>query len=186
MRTFLLLLPVFGLAGSIRAQINAPDTALDSLTRPETDTVIVQGSDTTSLVTGTLVSDKKSNLRSPSGALLRSLAVPGWGQLYNKKPLKAVIVAGGQGALLGTAVVEWKRASNAKKDLDLEGYRIHTNNRNLFLWLYAAATVVSMLDAYVDAHLSQDTGVGVPQIGSISLEPDADKKVLRLKLKINF
>ncbi|HLG94029.1 MAG TPA: DUF5683 domain-containing protein, partial [candidate division Zixibacteria bacterium] len=118
--------------------------------------------------------------------LLRSLAVPGWGQLYNKKPLKAVIVAGGQGALLGTAVVEWKRASNAKKDLDLEGYRIHTNNRNLFLWLYAAATVVSMLDAYVDAHLSQDTGVGVPQIGSISLEPDADKKVLRLKLKINF
>ncbi|HLG94515.1 MAG TPA: DUF5683 domain-containing protein, partial [candidate division Zixibacteria bacterium] len=163
MRTFLLLLPVFGLAGSIRAQINAPDTALDSLTRPETDTVIVQGSDTTSLETGTLVWDKKSNLRSPSGALLRSLAVPGWGQLYNKKPLKAVIVAGGQGVLLGTAVVEWKRATDAKNDTSLplatrlEDYRLHTNNRNMLLWLYAAATVVSMLDAYVDAHLSQDT-----------------------------
>lgn len=134
----------------------------------------------------------KSNLRSPSGALLRSLAIPGWGQIYNRKYFKAVIVAGGQGVLLGTAVVEWKRATDAKNDASLplatrlEDYRLHTNNRNMLVWLYAAATVVSMLDAYVDAHLSQDTGVGVPQIGNIFLEPDADKKSLFLKLKLSF
>ncbi len=128
----------------------------------------------------------KSALRSPGGALLRSLAVPGWGQLYNKKYFKAVVIAGGQGVLLGTAIVEWKRAGDSKKDVDFEGYRIHTNNRNLFLWLYAGATVFSMIDAYVDAHLSQDTGEGVPQIGNIFLVPEAGKKAVWLKLKINL
>ena len=31
---------------------------------------------------------------SPTGAALRSLAFPGWGQVYVKQPLKAVIYAG--------------------------------------------------------------------------------------------
>ena len=135
---------------------------------------------------------KKSHLRSPGGALLRSLAVPGWGQAYNKKYFKAVVIAGGQGILLGSAMVEWKRASAAKKDAGLspatrlENYRFYVNNRNLLLWLYAGATVFSMLDAYVDAHLSQDTGFGVPKIGNIFLAPEAGKKALLLKLKLNF
>ncbi len=186
MRTILLLVLTFGLASGIRAQTGAPDTTLDSVSQPKTDTVVVQGADTTSTVADTLAPGKKTNLRSPTGALLRSLAIPGWGQAYNKKYFKALIVAGGQGTLLGTAIVEWRRASDAKKDLDLEGYRIHTNNRNMLLWLYAAATVVSILDAYVDAHLSQDTGEGVPQIGNIFFEPDAKKQALLLKIKIDF
>lgn len=194
MKKLFLFLLTFGVTTGIKAQTNAPDTtASDSLpAKPKSDTVIVQGIDTSSRVANTLGSGKKTNLRSPTGALLRSLAVPGWGQAYNKKYFKAVIVAGGQGVLLGTAIVEWKRASDAKKDASvpsderLENYRLHTNNRNLFLWLYAAATVVSILDAYVDAHLSQDTGEGVPKIGGIILEPGSDKKSLLLKLEINF
>lgn len=194
MKNPFLFLLIFGLATNASSQITASDTtAADSLqAKPKTDTVIVQGTDTSSRVADTLVSGKKSNFRSPSGALLRSLAVPGWGQLYNKKYLKAVIVAGGQGVLLGTAIVEWKRATDAKNDTSLpaferlEDYRLHTNNRNMLLWLYAAAAVVSMLDAYVDAHLSQDTGVGVPQIGNIFLEPDVEKKTVLVKIKVDF
>ena len=194
MKKLFLLLLISGLATNASAQIPAPDTtASDSLqAKPKPDTTIVQGADTSSRVAGTLVSGKKSNLRSPSGALLRSLAVPGWGQLYNKKYFKTVIVAGGQGVLLGTAIVEWKRATNAKNDASLplatrlEDYRLHTNNRNMLLWLYAAATVVSMLDAYVDAHLSQDTGEGVPKIGNIIIAPSYEKKSLILKLRLNF
>ena len=197
----LLLLLIFALATGASAQITSPDTtAADSLSaKPQTDMVIVGGTDTLAipLVTDTLsqkslLSREKSNLRSPSGALLRSLAVPGWGQLYNKKYFKAVIVAGGQGVLLGTSVVEWKRASDAKKDASLppderlENYRLHINNRNLFLWLYAAVTVVSMLDAYVDAHLLQDTGVGVPKIGRIFLEPDTEKNTFLVKIKVDL
>lgn len=33
--------------------------------------------------------------RSPRGAVLRALAVPGWGQLYNRQPLKAPVAAAG-------------------------------------------------------------------------------------------
>lgn len=186
----LLLLLAPGITTGIRAQITAPDTTrADSLqAKPKTDTVIVTGKDTLAVPSAvtTLASEKKTNFRSPSGALLRSLIIPGWGQLYNRKYFKAVVVAGGQGVLLGTAIVEWKRASDARKNLDLEDYRIHTNNRNMFLWLYAAATVVSMLDAYVDAHLSQDTGEGVPKIGDFLIEPDAEKRALLVKLKIDF
>jgi hypothetical protein len=196
MRKRLLLLIFFGVAAGSSAQMIKPDTVLtDSLQTPvKTDTVIVKGTDTLSPspAADSLVSAKKPNLRSPTGALLRSLTVPGWGQMYNKKYFKALIVAGGQGVLLGSAIAEWKRASDAKNDTSLssfqrlEDYRLHTNNRNMLLWLYAAATVVSILDAYVDAHLSQDTGEGVPQIGTISLEPDAEKKALLVKLKIDF
>lgn len=41
----------------------------------------------------------ESKLPSPRGALLRSLAVPGWGQLYNGDYLKVPIVVGGLGGL---------------------------------------------------------------------------------------
>ncbi len=193
MRKLPFLVLILGLATKASSQITAPDTTADSLqAKPTTDTVMVQGTDTTSRSAGTAASEKKINFRSPSGALLRSLAIPGWGQIYNKKYFKAVIVAGGQGVLLGTAIVEWKRATDAKNDASLplatrlEDYRLHTNNRNMLLWLFSAAAVVSMLDAYVDAHLSQDTGVGVPQIGGIFLEPDVEKKTLLVKLKVDF
>lgn len=196
MRRLVLFLLFSGLAAGSSAQMIKPDTVLtDSLHSPvKTDTVIVKGTDTLSpaLVADTSVPERKTNLRSPTGALLRSLAVPGWGQMYNKKYFKAIIVAGGQGVLLGSAIAEWKRASDAKNDASLppferlEDYRLHTNNRNMLLWLFAAATVVSILDAYVDAHLSQDTGEGVPQLGNIFLESNAEKQALLVKLKVNF
>lgn len=179
---------IFGFASSLSAETPEPDTSKNyppfpKLTSDTTVPAAPKPSLNDSIVNETM---KQSHLRSPSGALLRSLAVPGWGQLYNKKYFKAVVIAGGQGILLGTAIVEWKRASDSKKDLDFEGYRIHTNNRNLFLWLYAGATVFSMIDAYVDSHLSQDTGEGVPRIGNIFLESDVGKKAVWLKLKINL
>lgn len=45
-------------------------------------------------------------LRSKSGAFFRSVVAPGWGQLYNKDPVKAAIVGGGVGLLaLSTVAV---------------------------------------------------------------------------------
>jgi hypothetical protein len=40
-----------------------------------------------------------TGLPSPRGALLRSLAVPGWGQIYNRQPLKAPVIVAGLGGL---------------------------------------------------------------------------------------
>lgn len=38
--------------------------------------------------------------RSPRGALLRSVVVPGWGQVYNGQPLKAPVIAAALGGLV--------------------------------------------------------------------------------------
>lgn len=43
-------------------------------------------------------------LPSPRGALLRSLAVPGWGQIYNRQPLKAPVIWAGLGTLVGVSI----------------------------------------------------------------------------------
>jgi len=43
-------------------------------------------------------------LPSPRGALFRSLAVPGWGQIYNRQPLKAPVIWAGLGTLIGVTV----------------------------------------------------------------------------------
>lgn len=45
-------------------------------------------------------------LPSPRGALLRSLAVPGWGQFYNGDYLKIPVVVGGLGTLVASVVVQ--------------------------------------------------------------------------------
>ena len=57
----------------------------------------------------------RTTLRSPTGALFRSVAIPGWGQFYNKKYLKAALVFLGEGSLIAGAVVEWKRMDEHKK-----------------------------------------------------------------------
>ena len=34
--------------------------------------------------------------RSPKGAMIRSLILPGWGQIYNRKFIKALVFLGGE------------------------------------------------------------------------------------------
>ena len=85
---------------------------------------------------------------SPRGALLRSAAYPGWGQLANRKPYKACVIMALETYLLGVALTAARSASDAA---ELE------NRRNAYLWWLGAAVLYSMLDAYVDANLE---GVG--------------------------
>ncbi len=108
----------------------------------------------------------KTTLRSPTGALFRSIAFPGWGQFYNKKYLKATIVFLGEGSLIAGAVVEWRRMDEHKKNFEalpdtnplktfeFNEFQYHQDNRNLFLWLTAGVIFISMWDAYADAQLS--------------------------------
>jgi hypothetical protein len=49
-------------------------------------------------------------LPSPRGALLRSLALPGWGQIYNHQPLKAPVIWAGLGTLVGVSAHSNNRA----------------------------------------------------------------------------
>ena len=91
-----------------------------------------------------------STIKSPTGAMLRSLAVPGWGQFYNEKPLKGVVIAGGEIGLIANAILQNQWAQNATTPA---AKAFHRDNRGLSLWWLAGVMLYSVVDAYVDAHL---------------------------------
>ncbi len=143
----------------------------------------------------TIEDDEPSWRPSPTGAALRSLAFPGWGQMYAGSPLKAVIYAGlEQGFIYG---VYWQhklfqhyyskyqnynskyqnyysiyehydsigndslanhneRLANLNKGLADYNERLanpYKNDRNRMAWYLTAAIILSVMDAYVEAHL---------------------------------
>ncbi len=88
--------------------------------------------------------------KDPTGAMLRSLLVPGWGQFYNGKWFKGLLVAGTEIGLGINAYIlnQWAQEATS------EEYRLfYLENRNLSFWLLGATILYSMADAYVDAHL---------------------------------
>ncbi len=103
---------------------------------------------------------------SPSGALLRSAFVPGLGQLYNRKYIKAGLFAAGESWLAHGIYENWKEAdrheSNLKSAVDdpeyqaaeFAKYENARDRRNLKIWILAATIFYSMFDAYVDAQLA--------------------------------
>jgi len=127
-------------------------------------------------------SARTDSLPSPRGALLRSALLPGWGQLYTGKPVKAVFFGGAAAGLLGWVVAEQRDLARIADELeglrvrDPDSFRIPSleqahqdqaarrNTRILFL---ALAATFSALDAYVDAHLA---GFDAAE-NSLALEP---------------
>jgi uncharacterized membrane protein YebE (DUF533 family) len=102
----------------------------------------------------------------PTGALFRSAFVPGWGQLYNRKYIKAVLFAGGHGWLAYGIYDNWKKADRHEKNFknafddplyqaaEFGKFENARDSRNLKMWIMAAVIFYSMFDAYVDAQLS--------------------------------
>jgi hypothetical protein len=103
--------------------------------------------------------------RSPTGALLRSAVVPGWGQFYNHDYLKSIVIAAGESYLLYRVVHYWGKTDDAytrfasTEDLALRDryfyeYEFYQDRRDLFIWLSGVTIFLSMIEAYVDAHLA--------------------------------
>ncbi|MFC1683280.1 DUF5683 domain-containing protein [Candidatus Zixiibacteriota bacterium] len=111
------------------------------------------------------VASSKVRTKSPNGAMIRSLMVPGWGQLYNEQYIKTGLVAIAEGLLIGGAIVEHQRSlddyaiyddttrTDAARNAAYLRYSRRVNKRNDYLWYLAGAKFLSMVDAYVDAHL---------------------------------
>jgi hypothetical protein len=94
--------------------------------------------------------------KSPTVALLRSAFLPGLGQLYNGQKLKALVVVGGEAALIWGVVFYHRMADQSTEDYAKTFYQDY---RNRYTWFLILAHLVNMLDAYVDAHLwNFDTG----------------------------
>ena len=121
-----------------------------------------------------------TRLVKPKAALIRSVIIPGWGQLYVHKPAKAVLYFSLEAYHLynffkyneiyqyiketkNTLGVEtWNALSEDDKKSQVEivtGYKLKLDSgrprdiRNKYGWWCAAFYIANMLDALVDAHL---------------------------------
>ncbi|UCC81091.1 MAG: hypothetical protein JSW64_06960 [Candidatus Zixiibacteriota bacterium] len=104
--------------------------------------------------------------KNPTGALFRSLFVPGWGQFYNGKYIKAVVIAGIEVYLINEVYTHWHKANLHEKHFtnafdypvyqaeEFAKYEKELDRRGNATWFLAATVFLSMFDAYVDAHLS--------------------------------
>ena len=127
------------------------------------------------------VPDTLLETKSPTGALLRSVAFPGWGQFYNRKYFKSAVVFGAETTFITLAAIEWGRMNKHKKNFqnpdhpdrywEFEQFEFYEDRRNLFLWITAGIVFLSMFDAYVDAHLYNFDREEVRDL-SISLVPE--------------
>lgn len=92
--------------------------------------------------------DSIRETRAARSAMLRSLALPGWGQFYNHRPIKGSLIAAAQ--VSSTAAFFVRRSQlNQRRSTDA------SPERNIFLYTTIGLILFSMGDAYVDAHLDQ-------------------------------
>lgn len=102
----------------------------------------------------------------PRWVMLRSLVVPGWGQLHNGSWLKAVLLGGGEVALI-TGIVQdhgsldglQAAAERARVESDdatynaaVQAYNDRLDRMTSREWLLGAVMVYALADAFVDAH----------------------------------
>jgi hypothetical protein len=101
----------------------------------------------------------------PTGALLRSAVLPGWGQVYNRQYIKAILYGGTEITLAVTTAHYWKQMSAHQRNFlnstnrtyqaqEFFYYQNSQDNRNLFMWLTGITFFISIFDAYVDAHFA--------------------------------
>lgn len=148
-----------------------------------TSTSFAQSSNTDSLRTQKSISLAPIKpKKSPNGAVLRSLLVPGWGQYYNGQKLKAAIVFAAEVGEIGTAIY-WHRESKRVND---ERFKIvYEDYRNAAYWFLAGTILLSMLDAYVDAQLSDfDESPSLDDRTLGALAPPQPVLALRFKIRL--
>ena len=121
-----------------------------------------------------LAAEADSTHSASRAALLRSAVLPGWGQHFNGRPIKALFFASASAAAL-TAVVAEHRAIDAAPTLEIHEDR--AARRNTRLLYFALSVALSAIDAYVDAQLAD-------------FEADADIEMrsqrVSLKLKVTL
>lgn len=114
----------------------------------------------------TIKSDYLDLTKSPTGAALRSLAFPGWGQLYVKHYIQAPVFFGAAGFLWFNIIsnhVDYKNYEDQLaqyQDPDSYEYQVANSkmvaavdNRDLSILYLLGVYVLSIVDAYAGAHL---------------------------------
>jgi hypothetical protein len=142
---------------------------------------------------------------SPKGAFIRSAIIPGWGQVYNKKPVKGLVLLSAEGYFLYNffyynriydyvkttketlGVETWVGLTEEEKKaqvLAVTGYELTLNSwrprekRNKYGWWCLGTYIFCLLDAVVDAHLI-NFPKGEIELGSTEIG-------LNLSVRVNF
>lgn len=102
----------------------------------------------------------------PRYVMLRSLLIPGWGQLANRSWIKAALVAGVEVNLIRLVREDYRALDRLEREVAearrigdpaLEADRVNAYNARLDAltgrqWWLGAMVAYAMLDAYIDAH----------------------------------
>lgn len=116
-----------------------------------------------------------SAYKRPKTAFLFSL-VPGGGQLYNDKWIKAMIFMG----LEASATKAWMENSKYYNNYDHGNYSLskhrYLEKRNKYAWWMGFIYLFGMLDAVVDAHLQPFDEIMNTNIESIQKEKNQDEE----------
>jgi hypothetical protein len=129
---------------------------------------------------------KRPSHKSPTGALLRSMVVPAWGQLYNASYIKAGIIGSLESFLIYQTIYYFRKTSRYEdlytNDTTASRYSLflqydkYRDLRNQHIWFLGITVFFSMFDAYVDAHLKNF---------NVDLTPDFDEQSQDLTLWLN-
>ena len=112
--------------------------------------------------------DTSDTVKSPKNAALSSI-IPGGGQLYNGKKLKAGLILAGE----VLAIVNWHNNSQLyssyddanNNDYPLPKYR-YLEKRNKYVWWIGFIYIYGLIDAIVDAHLRPFEDVMAEELGN--------------------
>ncbi len=148
--------------------------------------------------------DSESRLtQNPTSALFRSLLVPGWGQIVNKSYLKAGLYGGLQLYFASRAIHHARDAHDLYRSWESEAdsnitvkngiydsYLVSADARNAHRWYFGITTMISMFDAYVDAHLSGRPRVrrerAAPRRNELSIDIETSPSTRGLMLVARF
>jgi hypothetical protein len=109
---------------------------------------------------------RRGRFDTPGWVMLRSLVVPGWGQLSNGSWLKAVLLGGGEVVLITRLIQDDRTLRDLRAQADrarlegdnetqnaaVEAYNSRLNQFVARQWLLGGLLVYALMDAYVDAH----------------------------------
>ncbi len=117
---------------------------------------------------------------SPRRAMMRSIVFPGWGQWYNRKKFKSIVIFSGEIGLATGVIVQHVRF----KDSTVPGERaFFLDDRNKMMWWLGGFIIYSALDAFVDSYLNDfDVDMGVSQ----QLHSNDASVQLNIKMPLSF